>query len=120
MFEIRELRGEYTSSEQEAYKRGQQDMLCRVMHYKLPCEVRLPPSTTFGKGVELRTLLSGFQLQGRPKFDDWQTGTAPGHTTLRVKTMSGYTTIARLVGNPCFWIDIDGNVIEHVTGWKNL
>jgi len=43
------------------------------LDYKLPCEVRLPPATTFGVGVSLRTVVHALQRrtdQYPPKFSD--------------------------------------------------
>lgn len=37
------------------------------LDYKLPCEVRIPPSTSFGKGVTLRALMHGLRArEGQP------------------------------------------------------
>lgn len=43
------------------------------LDYKLPCEVRLPPATTFGVGVSLRTVVHALKRrtdQYPPKFGD--------------------------------------------------
>jgi hypothetical protein len=33
------------------------------LDYKLPCEVRVPPATTFGRGVALRSLMNGLRAR---------------------------------------------------------
>lgn len=35
--------------------------------FKLPCDIKLPPVTTIGKGCTLRTLMLALALEGRPE-----------------------------------------------------
>lgn len=35
--------------------------------FKLPCEIKLPPATTIGKGCSLKTLMTALALEGRPE-----------------------------------------------------
>lgn len=38
--------------------------------FKLPCEIKLPPATTIGKGCTFKTLMLALALEGRPeRFD---------------------------------------------------
>ncbi|WP_408601376.1 hypothetical protein [Pseudomonas sp. PLMAX] len=38
--------------------------------FMLPCEIKLPPATTIGKGCRLKTLMLALALEGRPeRFD---------------------------------------------------
>ena len=35
--------------------------------FQLPCEIKLPPTTTIGKGCRLKTLMLALALEGRPE-----------------------------------------------------